>query len=45
MSTHIDAKITEFIAGKPWLKIVLTVMMSLLGAAKGRGWFAEKYGL
>lgn len=40
-----DAKITAFIAGKPWLKIVLTLAMSLLGVAKGRGWFAIRYGL
>lgn len=46
MSTiPLDAKITAFIAGKPWLKMVLTVAMSILGVAKGRGWFEKKYGI
>lgn len=43
--TTLDTKITDFIAGKPWLKMVLTLAMSLLGVAKGRGWFARKYGI
>lgn len=40
-----DSKIAEFIAGKPWLKMILTLAMSILGVAKGRGWFSKKYGL
>lgn len=40
-----DAKITAFIAGKPWLKMVLTIAMSILGVAKGRGWFMVRYGI
>ncbi len=45
MSTVIDDKITKFIAGKPWLGTLLTVMMALLGAARGRGWFARRFNL
>jgi hypothetical protein len=41
----VDAKIAAFIAGKPWLKMVLTVAMSILGIAKGRGWFERTYGI
>lgn len=41
----IDEKITAFIAGKPWLKMILTLMMAALGTAKGRNWFAKRYGL
>lgn len=41
----LDSKITAFIAGKPWLKMVLTLAMAALGTAKGRGWFSQKYGL
>ena len=40
-----DAKITEYISGRPWLKMVLTIAMALLGAAKGRGWFSRRYGI
>lgn len=45
MTSIIDKKITDYIAGKPWLKMVLTIAMALLGAAKGRGWFAKRYGI
>ena len=41
----LDTKIAAFIAGKPWLKVILTLMMAALGTAKGRGWFAQRYGL
>ena len=44
-TTPLDTKITEFIARKPWLKVLLTLAMSLLGVAKGREWFARKYGI
>ena len=40
-----DATITAFIASRPWLKVVLTFAMALLGTAKGRGWFSRRYGL
>lgn len=40
-----DAKIKAFLDAKPWLKAVLAVAMWLLGAAKGRGWFAKRYGI
>jgi len=40
-----DEKITAFIAGRPWLKVFLTLAMALLGTAKGRGWFSRRYGL
>ncbi len=43
--TTVDAKIAAFTAGRPWLKIVLTLAMTALGIAKGRGWFALRYGL
>lgn len=39
----LDTRITAFIAGKPWLKVLLTLAMAALGTAKGRGWFAERY--
>jgi len=42
---ELEAKIIAFIAGKPWLKIILTLAMSVLGTAKGRGWFARKYNI
>ena len=45
MTTVLDEKITAFVVSKPWLKMILTVAMALLGAAKGRGWFAKKYGI
>lgn len=41
----LDTKITAFIAAKPWLKMVLTIAMAILGTAKGRGWFATRYGI
>ena len=41
----VDTTIAAFIAGKPWLKMLLTLAMAALGTAKGRGWFAEKYSL
>jgi len=41
----IDDKITAFIEGKPLLKAILILMTTLLGAARGRGWFAKRYGL
>lgn len=41
----IDAKITAFIAKKPWLKMLLTIAMSVLGVAKGRGWFSTRYNI
>ena len=41
--TPIDSTITNFIAGKPWLKFVLAVMTALLGAARGRQWFNQRY--
>lgn len=40
-----DAKITAYISGHPWLKIVLTLAMAALGTMKGRGWFSQKYGI
>lgn len=40
-----DDKITAYISGRPWLKIILTLMMAALGTAKGRGWFAKRYSL
>ena len=45
MATIQDEKITAYVSGHPWLKIVLTVMMALLGAAKGRAWFGRRYGI
>lgn len=39
----LDTRIATFIAGKPWLKMLLTLAMAALGTAKGRGWFAEHY--
>jgi hypothetical protein len=39
-----DAVITAYIAARPWLKMLLTFAMALLGTAKGRGWFWKKYG-
>ena len=41
----LDTRITAFIAAKPWLKVLLTLAMAALGTAKGRGWFATRYGL
>lgn len=43
MTTVIDKKITDFIAAKPWLKLVLMAVSALLGVAKGRAWFAQRY--
>ena len=43
MTTIIDTKITDFISGHPWLKLVLTVAVAILGVAKGRNWFAKRY--
>ena len=40
-----DASITAYISGHPWLKIVLTLAMAVLGTAKGRGWFVKTYGI
>lgn len=45
VTTSVDAKITAFVTGKPWLKMILTVAMAILGVAKGRGWFMRKYGI
>jgi len=43
MPTDIDTKIASFISGKPWLKFILAIANRLLGAAKARNWFYEKY--
>lgn len=41
----IDDKITAFLAQYPYLKVVLAIMTTLLGAGRARGWFAKRYGL
>ena len=41
----LDIKIAAFTSAKPWLKMLLTIAMSVLGVAKGRGWFAQRYGI
>lgn len=40
-----DEKINKFLEGKPWLKVVLSVLTALLGAGKARGYFAKRYGI
>jgi hypothetical protein len=45
MSTQIDTKINAFLAKYPALKIVLSILTALLGAAKAKGYFAKKFGL
>lgn len=45
MTTVIDTKISEYIGNNPWLKMVLTIAITILGAAKARGWFALRYGI
>lgn len=43
--SDIDSKIASIISAKPWLKALLTIATALLGAAKGRGWFAKRFSL
>lgn len=43
--SELDDKIKKFIGDRPWLKIVLTLALWALGTAKGKQWFAVKYGV
>lgn len=44
-TTVIDAKITAYIAARPWLKMVLIAASFIMGTGRARGWFALRYGL
>lgn len=41
----LDEAIAAFVAGHPWLKVVLTVAYAVMGVGKARGWFARRYGI